>query len=176
MKEVNGKQFEIAIDAKTIDKIVSTMAVSISNDLKGTKPIFIIVLNGSFIFASDLIKQISIDCEVAFLKVTSYRGTQSIGEVTKVMELTEKIEGRTIVIIEDIVDGGNTIEYLYNTLKSHNPKDIKIATLFFKPQTYKKNIPIDYAGHNPGNDFIVGYGLDYDGLGRNSMEVYKLKQ
>ncbi|HRD40020.1 MAG TPA: phosphoribosyltransferase family protein, partial [Bacteroidia bacterium] len=126
---------------------------------------------GSFMFAADLMKQIEIPCEISFVKMASYHGTESTGKVNELIGLNQNIEGRTVVVIEDIVDTGNTIEKLTSMLKDKKVKSFKIATALFKPSVYKKDIKIDYVGIEIPNDFVVGYGLDYDGLGRNLKDI-----
>jgi hypoxanthine phosphoribosyltransferase len=130
------------------------------------------VLNGSFIFAADLLKKVNIDCGISFIKLASYKGTSSTGDVKTVLGLDGEIRDRTVVVVEDIVDTGNTIVALTEQLRLFNPKAIKIATLLFKPDAYDKNIDIDYVALEVPNDFLVGYGLDYDGLGRNLESIY----
>jgi hypoxanthine phosphoribosyltransferase len=142
--------------------------------LENDFPIFLVVLNGSFMFAADLLKEVTIPCEISFIKVASYHGTSSTGNVTELIGLTEDITGRTVVIVEDIVDTGITLERLMNVLTRKKVKQIKIATVLLKPQSYKKEFKVDYVGIEIPNDFVVGYGLDYDGLGRNLKEIYVL--
>lgn len=161
----------------TSDKIldsVKQVANRINDELASENPLFLVVLNGSFMFAADLLKEISFPCEISFIKLASYHGTSSTGTVTEMIGLTEEIKGRTVVIIEDIVDTGITIEKLVNLLYKKEVKQIKIASFLLKPDAYKKDINIDYVGMKIPNDFVVGYGLDYDGLGRNMKEIYVL--
>lgn len=169
---VKDKEFEISIPAEKILAEVHKLAERMNVDLKGQDPLFLCVLNGSFIFAADLLKKINIDCGISFIKLASYQGTSSTGDVRTVLGLDEEIKDRTIVIIEDIVDTGNTIVELVKQLQLFSPKDIKIATLLFKPEAYDKDIHIDYIALEVPNDFLVGYGLDYDGLGRNLESIY----
>ncbi len=174
MKEVkiHNKKFKVLIPSEEIQKGISEVAGKINTELKGKQPLFICVLNGAFIFASDLLKKINIECEISFVKLASYQGTTSSGEVKTLIGLDENVRNRTVVILEDIVDTGLTVETIVKQLKVFKPKKIKIATLLFKPDAYKKNIPIDYIALKVPNDFIVGYGLDYDGLGRNLEDIY----
>lgn len=161
----------------TSDKIIDSVkqvANRINDELANENPLFLVVLNGSFMFAADLLKEISFPCEISFIKLASYHGTSSTGTVTEMIGLTEEIKGRTVVIIEDIVDTGITIEKLVNLLHKKEVKQIKIASFLLKPDAYKKDIKIDYVGMKIPNDFVVGYGLDYDGLGRNMKEIYVL--
>lgn len=155
---------------------VLELADRINKDLEGETPLFVGVLNGSFMFLGDLMKHVSIPCEISFVKVASYEGTSSTGMVKQLVGLSENIKDRTVVIVEDIVDTGNTIEHLYQSLLTQRPKSIKVATLLFKPSAYTKDIPIDYVALSVPNDFLVGYGLDYDGLGRNLKHIYKIIQ
>lgn len=174
--QIKDKQFEIAIPAATIQQAVKTLAEKISSDLKDTEPIFVVVLNGAFMFASDLLKNISIPCEVSFVKLSSYHGTYSSGKVKELVGLQEDIKGRTVVIVEDIIDTGVTMEMLLHQILSKDPKEVKVASFFLKPEALKKNVPLDYIALRIPNDFIVGYGLDYDGFGRNLADVYSLKK
>lgn len=153
---------------------VKKVASQINQELKDELPVFLVVLNGSFMFASDLLKEISIPCEISFIKVASYHGTSSSGAVSEIIGLSEDITNRTVVIVEDIVDTGITLEKLVTILNRKNVKQIKVASALLKPDSYKKEYPIDYVGLKIANDFVVGYGLDYDGLGRNLKEIYVL--
>jgi len=169
------KEFRISYPAKEISKDIEALADSINRDLANeNNPLFISVLNGSFIFTADLIRLLTIPCEVTFVKLSSYEGTSTTGQVNQLIGLTENIEGRTVVILEDIVDTGITLAKLIETLNSFDPKNVKVATLLFKPDSYKGKIKIDYIGKSIPNDFIVGYGLDYNGLGRNLADIYTL--
>lgn len=135
---------------------------------------FVAVLNGAFLFAADLLKHVSCECEITFVRVSSYAGTQSTGQVRNLIGLNENIEGRTIIIIEDIVDTGDTAMYLFNELKKQQPAEIKIASLLLKPNALKHDLKVDYTGFEVPNDFLVGFGLDYDGIGRNLNDIYTL--
>lgn len=169
------KEFGISYPAEEIKKDIGNLAKRINADLAGEDfPLFISVLNGSFIFTADFIRLITIPCEVSFVKLASYQGTSTTGSVNQLIGLTENIEGRTVVILEDIVDTGITLGKLVDSLISHNPKKVVVATLLFKPEAYKGSIKIDYVGKTIPNDFIVGYGLDYNGLGRNLADIYTL--
>jgi hypoxanthine phosphoribosyltransferase len=147
-----------------------------NKDLVGKSPVFLGILNGCFMFASDLFKNIKIECSISFLKLASYSGTSSTGNINQLIGLNESIEGKTVVILEDIVDTGITLEHLINELKKYKPKEIKIACLLFKPEAYKKSIKIDYCGIEIPNKFIIGYGLDYNGFGRNLKHIYQIKE
>lgn len=175
--KLHDKFFVPCIKAAEIDKAVEAVANNINNDLKGVDtPIFLSVLNGSFIFTADLMRKLDISSDVVFIKLASYEGTSTTGEVKEIMGLTKSVKGRTVVVVEDIVDTGNTVEELYKILKREGAADIKICTLLLKPDSYKKDIKIDYAALQIPNDFIVGYGLDYDQLGRQYKDIYVLDE
>jgi hypoxanthine phosphoribosyltransferase len=171
---LKDKTFVPYISSDKISGRVYQIAQKINSDLVNDMPLFLVVLNGSFMFASDLLKEINIPCELSFIKLASYHGTTSTGVVTEMIGLTEEIKGRTVVIVEDIVDTGVTLEKLVTLLTKKEVKQIKVATFLLKPDAYKKDIKVDYVGMEIPNDFVVGYGLDYDGLGRNMKEVYVL--
>ena len=171
---IKDKEFELYITSEKIQEAVGGLAARINEELKGENPLFISVLNGSFIFAADLLKKVKIDCGISFIKLASYHGTSSTGDLRTLVGLDEDIRDRSVVIVEDIVDTGNTIVNLVDQLKSMGPSQIKIATLLFKPASYDKDIIIDYKALEVPNDFLVGYGLDYDGLGRNHEHIYSL--
>mgnify|MGYP004661926115 FL=1 len=169
------KEFRPLIEAEKIDLAISNMAASMNKDLDGEAPLFLSILNGSFMFTSDLIKQITIPgTQISFIKVASYSGTNSTGEVKELIGLKEDIQGRTIVILEDIIDSGRSMTHLLEYLHSKNPRKIVVATLFYKPKAAVFKVPIDYIGITLENDFIVGRGLDYEGLGRNFPDLYIL--
>ena len=178
MKTINlhNKTFEIFIPETEISAIVHAMANQINNS--GIKnPLFIAVLNGSFLFAADIMRKINItNCEISFIKLSSYLGTESTGEVNELIGLGKNIRNRNVVILEDIIDTGITLEKLISLLEKEEVADIKVATLLFKPEAYKKDIEIDFIGESIANDFVVGYGLDYDEIGRNLPHIYKLKE
>jgi hypoxanthine phosphoribosyltransferase len=169
---IHDKTFELSIPNEEIMIAVNRVAAEISVDMKDKQPIFVCILNGSFIFAADLLKEIKLPCEVSFVKMASYAGTGSTGVVKELIGFGEDIKGRDIIIIEDIVDSGNTMEKVVQRLRESEVKSVKIATLFYKPEAYKKDIPLTYVGMKIPNDFIVGYGLDYDALGRNLKDIY----
>jgi hypoxanthine phosphoribosyltransferase len=171
---IKDKQFKPFISQQQIEEAVKKIAASINSELKNELPLFLVVLNGSFMFAADLLKEVTIPCEISFVKVASYHGTTSSGAVTELIGLTEDITGRTVIVVEDIVDTGATLEKLFSVLNKKNVKQIKTASVLFKPDAYKKEIKIDYPGITIGNDFVVGYGLDYNGQGRNLKEIYVL--
>ena len=177
MKEVklHDKNFEIFINSNEIDKIISKIANEINNS--GVhNPLFIAILNGSFLFAADLIRKITIsDSEISFLKLSSYSGLESTGKVDRLIGLSNSIEGRNVIVLEDIIDTGITLEKIILSLRKEKINSIKIATLLYKPNSYQKKYHIDYIGKSIENDFVVGYGLDYNEKGRNLKDIYKLK-
>lgn len=169
------KEFELFIPYEKIHAAVKKIADQINNDLEGDDVLFICILNGSFMFTAELFKEIKItDSEVTFLKLSSYEGDDTTGVVKKLIGLNEPMKDRTIVVLEDIIDTGNTIVEVMDILKGHSPKDVKIATLLLKPGKFDNKMPIDYVGLEIGNDFIVGFGLDYDRKGRNLKDIYKV--
>ena len=169
---LNDKVFKPHISGDDILVQVERVSQEIAKDYKGRNPIFIVVLNGAFMFASDLMKAYPYNCEISFVKLASYEGTKSLEKVKELIGLNHSIEGRDIVIIEDIVDTGITMSDLLADLKERKPASIKIATLFFKPKAFQKDYKVHYVGFEIGNEFIVGYGLDYDQLGRNLKDIY----
>jgi hypoxanthine phosphoribosyltransferase len=176
MIHLHDKTFEPFISSEEIDFAIANMAKQMDDDFFDEIPVFVGVLNGSFMVLSDLMKKYRGMCELSFVKMASYEGTQSTNEVKQLIGINENLEGRTVVIVEDIVDTGNTIQELKAIFKDKKVKHLKIAALFFKPDAYKKDIKIDYVGIRIQDKFIVGYGLDYDGLGRNLADVYQLAQ
>lgn len=171
---IKDKQFKPYITQQQLSEAVKKVADAINKDLQKELPVFLVVLNGSFMFAADLLKEVTIPCEISFIKVASYHGTTSSGTVTELIGLSEDISGRSVVIVEDIVDTGVTLEKLIAVLQRKNVKQIKVATALMKPDSYKKEFKVDYCGIKIPNDFVIGYGLDYDGLGRNLKEIYVL--
>ena len=174
--QLHDKHFVPFINAADIEAAVIRMAKQAEADLKGEIPVFVGVLNGAFMVLSDFAKHYTNPCEISFVKMASYEGTTSKGAVRQLIGLNQDLEGRSVVIVEDIVDTGNTIEELKKIFEAQKVKQLKIATLFFKPEAYTKDILLDYIGFEIPNKFIVGYGLDYDGLGRNLPEIYQLHQ
>ena len=158
-----------------VEQMVSELAARINIDYLGKTPLFLVVLNGAFMFASDLIKKVSIDCEVSFLRVSSYRGTSSTGEVKEMMPIGTDVAGRHVVLIEDIVDTGNTMGDIKQKMKDGGAASVKICTLLFKPEAFKGSYQVNYIGKEIADKFVVGYGLDYDGLGRNLPAIYQIK-
>ncbi|HPQ56022.1 MAG: hypoxanthine phosphoribosyltransferase [Bacteroidales bacterium] len=170
---LQDKTFRTYIPYAEIDKAISRIAGQLNRDLSNEeKPVFLSILNGSFMFTADLMKKITLNCEVTFVKLSSYSGTESTGTVRQVLGLCSDIKDRTVIVLEDIVDSGTTISNLLGDLKTRNPKQIKICTLLLKPDAYKADIPIDYACIKIPNDFVVGYGLDYNNLGRQYKDLY----
>ena len=176
MIQIHDKHFVPFITAEEIDEVIARMARQAQEDLKDEVPVFIGVLNGSFMVVSDFVKKYTEPCEVSFVKLASYEGMATTSEVKQLIGLNQNLEGRSVVVIEDIVDTGNTVAELKKIFEGHNLKQLKIATLFFKPEAYTKDIKLDYVGFEIPDKFIVGYGLDYDGLGRNLPQVYQLKE
>lgn len=172
--QVLDKRFKTFIEEKKILEEVARVADKINHDLKDENPLFVSVLNGSFMFTSDLMKFIDIPCEVSFVKLASYQGTASTGVIKELVGLNEDISGRTVVIVEDIVDTGHTMVRLVEQLKAKEPKEVRIATLLVKPGKLQVDMKLDYVAMSIPNDFIVGYGLDYDGQGRNLRNIYTL--
>jgi hypoxanthine phosphoribosyltransferase len=172
--KLKDKSFNKFIVNDDIQSKVNNLAIRLNTDLDGKKPLFIVVLNGAFIFASDILKKVTIDCEIAFVKLSSYQGTQSSGVVQQIIGLDMDIKGRTIVIIEDIVDTGLTLDRFRKTLSVMEPAEVKVAACLLKPDAFHNKFPIDYLCFSIPNEFVVGYGLDYDGLGRNSSDIYKI--
>lgn len=173
--KINDRQFTISIPEEKILKEVERLAAQISRDLEGKNPLFLCVLNGSFVFAADLFRRITIPAEISFVKLASYEGTASTGVIKEVIGLSENITGRTVVIVEDIVDTGCTMSKLIDDLGTRAPEAIHICTLLLKPEKLKVDLDIEYVALEIPNDFIVGYGLDYDGFGRNLKDIYTVK-
>lgn len=171
---LKDKTFGISIPEAKLFEAVDKVAEKMTAELEGKDPIFLIVLNGAFMFASDLLKRVEIPAQLSFVKVASYNGTESTGRVTELIGLNEDVAGRTVVIIEDIIDSGRTMYGMVQKLKSLGVEDLRIATLFFKPEALKYDLNINYVAMEIPNDFIVGYGLDYDGYGRNLRDIYTL--
>lgn len=179
MKNVTilDKEFELFIPYEKIRSIIEEMAEQMNKDLKDKNPLFICILNGSFMFAAEIFKRISLlDAEISFIKLASYSGTNTTGSVKELIGLNEDLTGRTVVVLEDIVDSGITIDKTIEQIKSKNPFEIKIATLLLKPDALRVQVPLDYIGIEIPNDFIVGYGLDYNGRGRNLIDIYKVTE
>ena len=170
--KVKDLDFTVSIPREEIQKRVAELARQISKDMEGKNPLFIAVLNGSFVFAADLIRGVDTPCEITFIRLASYVGTESSGNVQELMGLKEDISGRSVVVIEDIIDSGLTMKGLIDSLKKQNPAEIRIASLLVKPGNMKVELDIPYCCFRIPNDFIVGYGLAYDGFGRNLADIY----
>jgi hypoxanthine phosphoribosyltransferase len=170
--KVRDKNFKPYMSGKEIADIVASLAKQLNHDLRDKDPLFLGVLNGSFIFASDLLRAIDFDAQISFIKMSSYSGTSTTGTVKQLIGINEDLTGRTLVIVEDIVETGISMEKLLAMLREKNPADIKICTLFFKPGKFQKDFKIDYIGKSIGDDYIVGYGFDYNGYGRNLDQIY----
>ncbi|MBL4593196.1 MAG: hypoxanthine phosphoribosyltransferase [Flavobacteriales bacterium] len=171
---VKDKSFKPYISEEELQASVKKVASKINDDYKGSTPIFLGILNGSFMFFGDLLKSIDLECTVSFVKLASYEGTGSTGQVNELIGLNEDVEGKDVILVEDIVDTGNTLVKLHEILSEKKARSVKIATLLYKPEAYKKHHPIDYVGMEIPNAFVLGYGLDYDGLGRNISSIYVL--
>lgn len=172
---INDKEFELFIPYEKIRSIVESMAEKMNSDFQDKNPLFLCILNGSFMFAAEIFKRITLlDAEISFIKLASYSGTKTTGSVKELIGLNEDLSGRLVVVLEDIVDSGITIANTIEQIKAKNPADVKIATLLLKPDALKTQVQLDYVGLEIPNDFIVGYGLDYDGRGRNLIDIYKI--
>lgn len=171
---LHDKHFELEFSESEILKAVENIAEKINTDYSGKDPLFVAVLNGSFMFASDLMKLISVPCAITFTKMASYEGTASSGKVNELIGLNTDLKGRNVIIVEDIVDTGNTLQKLHQLMFDKGAKSVTVASLLYKPDAYKYELPVDYVGISIGNDFIVGYGLDYRELGRNLKDIYKV--
>lgn len=176
MQEVKlkDKTFRVSLPEAEILKRVKAVAEQINKDYEGRHPLFLAVLNGSFMFASDLMKEISLSCSISFVKLASYQGTMSTGKVHEVIGINEDLTGRDVIIVEDIVESGHTMVQMMDSLANRNPASVKICTLFFKPSKLEEDIKVDYVAIEIPDDFIVGYGLDYDQEGRNLRDVYTI--
>jgi hypoxanthine phosphoribosyltransferase len=172
--KIHDKKFRISYPEAEILKHVQAVADRINKDMKDKYPLFLAVLNGSFVFAADLMRLITIPCEISFVKLASYQGTMSTGKIKEVIGINEDISGRTVIILEDIVESGLTMKRMIDSLGTRNPESVHICTLLLKPEKLKVNLNIEYAAMEIPNDFIVGYGLDYNQQGRNLRDIYTL--
>jgi hypoxanthine phosphoribosyltransferase len=172
--QVRDLTFEKSITAAEIDTAISGIAERINKDYEGKNPLFLAILNGAFIFAADLLRKITIPCEISFVKYASYSGTLTTSKVKELIGIGEELKGRHIIVVEDIVDTGITMDKLLIDIREKNPESVKLACFCFKPEAFQKSFEIDYLGLTIPTEFIVGYGLDYDGYGRNLPEIYKL--
>lgn len=175
--QLHDKKFILYIDENEIQSLVKKIANQLTKDYHTFKnPLFLVILNGSFMFASDLMKYFKEPCEITFVKFASYINTGSTGNVKELIGISEDLSNRTVIIIEDIVDTGHTLNKIIQTIQQHKNTDYRVVSAFFKPKSYQYHYPIHYTGKEIPNDFIVGYGLDYNGLGRNLSSVYVLYQ
>ncbi len=172
--KIKDKQFKVSIPESEIKARIKVLAAQICKDMEGKNPLFLGVLNGSFIFAADLMREMTIPCEISFVKLASYQGTTSTGKVHEVIGLNEDLTGRTVVIIEDIVDTGRTMRQMMESLGTRRPESIHICSLFVKPTKLEEPLDIDYVAFNIPDDFILGYGLDYDQAGRYLKDIYTI--
>ena len=172
--KLHDKYFKTYISEEKIDEAINVVVKQVYEDLKDETPLFIGILNGCFMFVADFVRKYNGTCEVSFVKLASYEGTSSTGKIKQLVGVNENLEGRTVVILEDIIDTGNTLQEIYKIFEDKKLKQLKIATLFFKPDVFKKELPIDYVGISIPDKFIVGYGLDYNGIGRNFANIYQL--
>jgi hypoxanthine phosphoribosyltransferase len=176
MIRLNDKQFEVFIREEEISKEIVSLAQRINHDYAGKDVTFLAILNGAFMFTSDLVKLIDLQCEISFVKVSSYNGTSSKGRVDELIGLTASVSGKHVVIIEDIVDTGITVDKIISLLDKEHAASIKVCALLFKPAAFKGTNQPDYVGFTIPNAFVVGYGLDYDEKGRNLREIYQIKE
>lgn len=172
--KIKDKEFEKYLTREQIEGGIDKVAEVMSKDLADKSPLFLGILNGSFMFVSELMKRVNIPAELTFVKLSSYQGVNTTGNIKEILGLVEDIENRTVVVLEDVIDTGNTIEEILEQLGQKKPREIKVATLLFKPAAMQKDIKPDYVALEIPNDFIVGYGLDYDGYGRNLPDIYKV--
>jgi hypoxanthine phosphoribosyltransferase len=172
--KVLDREFSEYITEDEIQGRITALAEKLNEDLKGHDVLFFGILNGAFLFAADLFRQINFNAQISFIKLASYEGTGSSGKIKELIGWNEDMTGKTVVVIEDIIDTGNTMERIIGELTLRKAKDVKICTLLFKPEAYTRDIPIDYIGFEIPNNFVVGYGLDYDGYGRNLKSIYKI--
>ena len=171
---IKDKTFETSMPEAEIKNRVKELAQQMSRDLEGKNPLLLAVLNGAFIFAADLMREMTIPCEISFVKLASYQGTTSTGTIHEVIGINENLSGRTVVIVEDIVESGLTIKRMMEQLGTRNPASVQVCTLFFKPERLKEDLKLDYVAFEIPNDFILGYGLDYDQQARGLKDIYTL--
>jgi hypoxanthine phosphoribosyltransferase len=173
---IADKEFDLYLPSEKIQQQIEIMANRMNNELKSQNVIFIGVLNGAFMFAADLLKRIHLNVQISFMKVSSYRGTASGMDIKRLIGLNDELKGKTVVILEDIIDSGKTIADILYQLKGFRPSEIQIAALLFKTESYKGSLNIDYVGFEIPDRFVVGYGLDYCGFGRNLRNIYMVKE
>lgn len=174
--QVKNKTFSVSIPEAQILQEVRRVAGEIRRDYADQEPVFLAVLNGSFIFAADLLREVGISCEISFVKMASYEGTNTTGKIREMIGLNIDITDRPVIIVEDIVDTGLTMAHMLETLQKHNPRSIDVCTLLLKPGKLKVRLDVRYCCMQIPNDFIVGYGLDYDGFGRNTRDIYTITE
>jgi len=171
---VHQKEFELLLEEETIAKRIRLLAIQLNVDFENRNPVFIGVLNGSFLFLADLMKEIDLPCETEFIKIASYHGTSSSGAVKDALGMPNNLKDRDVIIVEDIIDSGLTMKYILSKVHEQQPASVSVCTLLFKPDALKEEIPeLTYVGFEIPNEFVVGYGLDYDGLGRNLNHIYR---
>ena len=171
---LHDKEFELFIPEAEVNAAIDKLAGDLRRKYDGKRPLFLGVLNGAFFFAAELVKRLDIECEITFVKVASYKGTKSTGNVSELIGLNERLEGRHLVVLEDIVDTGHTVRHILDRLAEHHPASVSIAAMLFKPDAYKQAIPIEHVALKIPNAFVVGSGLDHDGLGRNLHGIYRI--
>lgn len=172
--QILDKEFALSIPECEIQSAIDAVAKQINRDLAGKNPLFLSILNGAFMYTADLMKRIEIPCQISFIKMASYASTKSTGRVTELIGLDQNLLGRTVVVVEDIVDSGLTMKEVVELLKAKGAAEVRVSTLLFKPNALKYDVPLHYVALRIPNDFIVGYGLDYDGYGRNTRDIYSL--
>lgn len=172
--QLHDKVFEKFIDKSNIKEVTEKVGALMNRELKDKNPLFLVVLNGAFVFAADVLRKFEYDCDISFIKLSSYSGTKSTHTVREVIGLDTSVKDRTVVLIEDIIDTGITMDHMIGQMKQMEAKEVKVATLLFKPDAIIKDFDIHYVGMDIPNDFIVGCGLDYDGKGRNLPDIYKI--
>lgn len=175
--KLHDRDFRLLIGANRIDQEIKRVAREINKDLENERPLFLGVLNGAFMFVADLLKGVTVEgTEVSFVKMASYTGLASTGKVQELIGLNENIEGRTVVIVEDMVDSGESVMHLKQILEERHPKQVKVATMFYKPNAVRYDLTLDYTCIALENDFVIGRGMDYDGLGRNLPDLYVVEE
>ena len=172
--KIKDRSFRVSISETEIKNRIKSLAAEISADMADKNPLFLAVLNGAFIFAADLMREMTIPCEISFVKLASYQGTISTGKIKEVLGINEDLTGRTVIIVEDIVESGQTMKNMVESLGTRNPASVHICTLFFKPDKLQEELTLDYVAFRIPDDFIVGYGLDYDQAGRGLKDVYTI--
>lgn len=171
---IHNKDFEVYLTSEQIRNRLKELAFQVQESLQGKDVVFLAVLNGAFVFAADLVRLIAVDCHITFVKVASYRGVNSTGQVQELIGLNENLTGKCVVILEDIIDSGLSMDKVVEMIRHQNPAEIKIVTFLFKPDAFRGSAKPDYTGFNIPNRFVIGYGLDYNGLGRNLGQIYML--